>query len=135
VVFFPSTLAFSEREIGGAELKYADFLIKSGRALMYPVYKGMYERRSAAVARPGSIAERDMTIQQYKDFERSLDYLETRSDIVHDRLGYYGVSGGGWMGPIALAEETRIKAAVLWGGGLSAQKHLPEWILSISCPA
>ncbi len=126
VVFFPSILAFTERKIGGAELKIADFLVKSGRALMYPVYKGMYERRSAAVAVPGSIADRDLTIQQYKDFERSLDYLETRSDIAHDRVGYYGVSQGGWMGPIALAEETRIKAAVLWGGGLSTQKHLPE---------
>jgi formylglycine-generating enzyme required for sulfatase activity/tRNA A-37 threonylcarbamoyl transferase component Bud32/dienelactone hydrolase len=126
VVFFPSIIAFSERKIGGAELKYADFLIKSGRALMYPVYKGMYERRSAAVAVPGSIADRDLTIQQYKDFERSLDYLDTRSDIAHDRLGYYGVSQGGWIGPIALAEETRIKAAVLWGGGMSTQKHLPE---------
>ena len=103
-MFFLSIIAFSEREIGGAEFKYADFLIKSGRALMYPVYKGRYERRSAAVAVPGSIADRDLTIQQYMDFERSLDYLDTRSGIAHDRLGYYGVSQGGWIGPIALAE-------------------------------
>src|ERR1700693_5328941 len=81
VVFFPSTLALTEQKIGGAELKIADFLIKSGRALMYPVYKGTYERRSAAVATPGSITERDLTIQQYKDFERSLDYLETRPTL------------------------------------------------------
>ena len=34
-----------------------------------------------------------MVIQQYKDFARALDYLETRGDIAHDRIGYFGVSG------------------------------------------
>ena len=52
------------------------------------------------------------------DLQRSVDYLETRSDIDADRLAYIGVSWGAYMGPLALALEDRIQAAVLANGGL-----------------
>ena len=43
-----------------------------------------------------------------------------------DDLGYYGVSWGGRMGPLMLAVEPRIKAAVLNVAGLKFQRALPE---------
>jgi len=65
-------------------------------------------------------------IQWSKDLGRSLDYLETRSDITMDRLGYFGISWGTWMAPIMIAVEPRIKAAVLVAGGLQITPTQPE---------
>jgi dienelactone hydrolase len=61
-----------------------------------------------------------------KDLRRSVDYLETRTDIDHDRLAYYGISFGAVLGPINLAVENRFKTAVLAAGGCDPDKELPE---------
>ena len=39
-----------------------------------------------------------MNLQWSKDLGRSIDYLETRSDIDVHKLAYYGVSLGAAMG-------------------------------------
>jgi formylglycine-generating enzyme required for sulfatase activity/dienelactone hydrolase len=96
---------------------YWDFLVRSGRAVIIPVFKGTYERRSATLPR-GSFGERDQRIQQSKDFGRTIDYLFTRSDIDRQRLAYYGFSTGASMGPVLLALEPRIVAAALISAGL-----------------
>jgi serine/threonine protein kinase/formylglycine-generating enzyme required for sulfatase activity len=97
-----------------------DFVIKSGRAVLYPVYKGTYERqitggRPWPESRP--IAYRDWTIQLSKDLGRSIDYLETREDIDNEKIAYYGMSWGTVVGPIMLAVEERIKLGILVVGG------------------
>jgi hypothetical protein len=56
-----------------------DFLLKSGRALIVPIYKGMYERRDGYL--PGADANppasvRDHRVASSKDLGRTLDYLE-----------------------------------------------------------
>jgi dienelactone hydrolase len=102
-----------------------DFLMKSGRAVMFPVYKGTYERITHPTI-PGSSEDRDETIQRSKDLRRSVDYLEARSDIDHDRLAFYGFSWGGIEGPISLALESRFKTAILADGGCHGDKVLPE---------
>lgn len=81
----------------------------------------MYERRFNTTVGPSG--ERDYVIQQSKDLRRSLDYLETRSDIALGSLGYYGISDGARLGLIQLAVEPRIRAAVLSAGGLSPRKR------------
>jgi dienelactone hydrolase len=102
---------------------YLSFLIKSGRAVLYPVYVGTFERRNEAGAyRGGGLhAHRDWKIQLVKDFARSIDYLESRDDIDHDKLAYYGMSWGSVTAPVILAIENRLKAAVLLAGGLVEQ--------------
>src|SRR5262249_25826051 len=69
---------------------------------------------------------RDMTIQWSKDLGRSIDYLETRNDIDHSKLAYYGISMGSWACIPLLAVENRLKAAVLLAGGFPDQAPLPE---------
>jgi pimeloyl-ACP methyl ester carboxylesterase len=69
---------------------------------------------------------RDRVIQLAKDFFRSADYLETRPDIDHNRLGFLGLSFGAEHGPRLLALEKRVKVAVLVGGGLGDYKWPPE---------
>ena len=124
IIHFPPRSARFLSKIDAFDIKRIDFLVKTGRAVLFPVYQGTYERRPTES--PGPTAERDRVIQQSKDLQRSVDYLETRSDIAHDRLGYYGLSDGARLGLILLSQETRIRAAVLSMGGLSPERKPPE---------
>ena len=112
IVYFPPRSARFLAKIDELDIKRIDFLIKTGRAVLFPMYQGTYERR--VNGSPGPTAERDLVIQQAKDLQRSIDYLETRPDISSDRLGYYGVSDGARLGLIMVALEPRIHAAVFW---------------------
>jgi pimeloyl-ACP methyl ester carboxylesterase len=61
-----------------------------------------------------------------KDIGRTIDYLETRGDLLHNSIGYFGFSWGGRMGGIYPAVERRIKAVVLHVGGMGMNKTFPE---------
>jgi len=52
--------------------------------------------------------------------------LETRPDIDHARLAYFGFSAGAVRAPIVLATEPRFQAAVLAVGGLEEGHPTPE---------
>jgi eukaryotic-like serine/threonine-protein kinase len=91
---------------------------------MFPIYKGTYERYVRADE--GTTAEREMEIACLKDFSRSIDYLETRPELDHDKLAYYGVSFGSRISSIILAIDKRPKTAVLVGGGFRPEAQLPE---------
>jgi dienelactone hydrolase len=69
---------------------------------------------------------RDHMIAWSKDLGRTLDYLETRSDIRRDALAYLGLSWGSQVAPIMLAVNDRFKAAILESGGLDFSRALPE---------
>ena len=96
-------------------LTETDFVVRSGRALVYPVYKGTYER---IVKATGMNAYRELSIQRGKDLQRVVDFIESRPDLDRHRIGYYGLSLGAYHGFIGTAIEPRIKASVLAGGGL-----------------
>lgn len=96
-----------------------DFLPRSGRALVYPVYQGTYERRGKFTG--GAHEWRDLMIQWSKDLGRTLDYLETRKDVDGARLAYYGLSSGARDGPIFTSVDGRFKASVLLAGGLEGE--------------
>src|SRR5260370_2598081 len=100
-------------------------MMQSGRAVMYPVYKGSYERGTGAIWN-GLSGERDVIVQWRKDLGRSIDYLETRPDIDVKRLAFYGFSLGAFFGPILTQVDSRFKASVLLGGGLDPEIPLPE---------
>jgi eukaryotic-like serine/threonine-protein kinase len=94
---------------------------------MFPVYKGMFERWDNFKRFPkNTSAYRDHVIAWSKDLGRSVDYLETRSDIDHNRLAYEGISWGGAMGSVLPAIEGRLKALILLSPGFSPYKQLPE---------
>ena len=69
---------------------------------------------------------KDHVIMWRKEIGRTIDYLETRTDIQADKIGYLGWSWGGFMGGIFPAIEKRIKAIVLNVGGMEMHKALPE---------
>jgi hypothetical protein len=123
VVYFPPASALFLRSSENLGSREFGFLVRSGRAVLFPVYQGTYERRRPNAVRGPSVL-RDVLTQRGRDVRRSLDFLETRSDIDRTRLAYYGLSMGADMGAIVGAVEDRFKTLVLVAGGLS--DGLPE---------
>jgi cephalosporin-C deacetylase-like acetyl esterase len=117
-----------ERSSRDLDLFGNDFIVKSGRALVYPIYKSHYERGDAMTKDDpdGTVFYRDHVIFWGKDLARTIDYLETRNDLDLRQLAYYGLSTGAYLGNIFPAVEPRIKVAVLLGGGFDAATKLPE---------
>ena len=146
VIYFPGVHAYFEKSSENIAPDF-DFVVRSGRALLYPIYVGTYERRITStsvrqtpeeVVQPGSAClpvgpkgNRDLVPEWAKDIGRSIDYLETRSDIDSSHLGYMGLSLGAVWGPVLTAVEPRFKASVLVGGGLPFEK-LPSEIEPIN---
>ncbi len=130
VLYFPAAGAIYTRtpEPGGPELGVYDFMIKSGRAVMAPIFKGTYDRgdHMKTVYPDDTIAYRDHVVEWSKDLGRSIDYLETRSDIDHSKLAYSGFSWGAALGSLFPAVEDRIKVCVLMSTGFWYEKRLPE---------
>ncbi len=123
VVWFPGTEIFDERDTtrwAGYTMDMLRFFLKSGRAVVLPIYAGTLERNDGRtrerVANPNSL--RELLFQWRKDLGRTLDYLEEREDFDGDRVAYAGLSLGAAVGPIMLSLEDRFRAAMLWSGGL-----------------
>jgi cephalosporin-C deacetylase-like acetyl esterase len=101
-------------------------LLKAGRAVFYPVYKGTHERSDGKPEHYYALHVSGNPTQEYADYQvkvtedvrRSLDYLTSRPDIDSRKVAFYGLSWGGFVAPIVLAVETRFAAAVLVLGGL-----------------
>jgi len=122
VIYFPGAGSLSQDSSKDLETyiefeTFLSFIVKDGRAVLYPVYKGTFERRFEI---PSSNTHQgtEYRIQLARDFKRSIDYLETRPDIDSNRLAFYGMSWGAWLGAIIPAVEERLKASVLVVGGL-----------------
>jgi dienelactone hydrolase len=129
VVYFPGSNAIHDRSFRTAnQSRIFDFIIKSGRAVMYPVYKGTYERGDSLDTDYPDLSTfyRDHVVMWAKDMRRSIDYLETRSDIDARRIAYYGVSWGGYLGGLMPAVEPRIRTVLLYVAGLENQRGQPE---------
>lgn len=125
VVFFPSArvLDLSDSRALG-DVSFFDYVVQSGRAVIYPIYQGTYERSGRTVV-PGASQKMALTVQQYQDVARSLDYLATRPDIDTTKLAYLGVSWGAADGVIyTTLLQNRLKTAVLLDGGLFLDKPL-----------
>ncbi|MDQ3136184.1 MAG: SUMF1/EgtB/PvdO family nonheme iron enzyme, partial [Gemmatimonadota bacterium] len=128
VVYFPGSNAIRDRAPQNLQWRSIDFILKSGRALAYPVYKGTYQRSDslATDVQDTSNFYRDHVIMWAKDLRRAVDYLETRPEVATDHLVYYGVSWGGAMGALMAAVEPRITSNVLYVAGLSFERTRPE---------
>jgi dienelactone hydrolase len=121
---------------------FLSFLVKNGRAVLYPVYKGTFERSdpalNAILMGDESFAYSEFLVQMVKDLRRSLDYLETRPDIDSGKLAYYGMSWGAGLGAIIPAVEERFGASVLVAGGLGRparpEAHPANYVSRVRAP-
>ncbi|MFC1634689.1 SUMF1/EgtB/PvdO family nonheme iron enzyme [Planctomycetota bacterium] len=129
VVYFPSSASFAQRSSQNLET-YLEFkyflapLVENGRAVLYPVYKGTFERGNnelyAIHGGPKTHQYTEFFVKVVKDFRRCIDYLQQeRSDIDGQKFAYWGFSTGGSYGTIITAVENRLVASVLAVGGMS----------------
>ena len=127
VIYFPGA--------GAAQLTSSDTLldgpqyltvVRSGRAVVYPVFWGTYERHSQRALLRTPAARRERTLNWVRDLNRVADYIETRPDLDKTRIGYLGFSQGAWVAPVLAASEPRIKTLILLSGGLPTGMYSPE---------
>lgn len=128
ILFFPGSNDIYSKKFETRFVNSVDFIVKGGRALIYPILKGTNERSDELKSDlpDESVFYRDHLIMWRKDIGRTIDYLETRKDIQTGKLGFLGWSWGGYMGGIIPAIEKRFKAVVLNVGGMTMLKSLPE---------
>jgi dienelactone hydrolase len=128
VLFFPGSTALLLRTFSLYTTAALDAVLRSGRAVLYPVYKGTYERGDGMESDVANETSnwRDHVIMWEKDASRALDYAETRPELDHNRVAYYGYSWGAELGGLIPAVEPRIKVCILAKGGLDFKRSLPE---------
>lgn len=127
VIYFPGSASLFQTSSEHIDEYYEfpiflSFLVKTGRAVVYPVYQGTFERRNEQSpglhTGPRTHAYTEFVIQLVKDFRRTIDYLETREDIDVDKLAFYGMSWGSMLGTVIPAVEQRVKTSIILAGGL-----------------
>lgn len=128
VVTFPGSNVIFQKRSPGAVPEYFDYLSRSGRAVVFPVYKGTFERNDGMTSTWPSPTHRhsEYVVKQVKDFKRTLDYLQTRPEFDSTKVAYLGFSWGGRLGAIVPAVDRRVKLNLLVLGGLAAGRALPE---------
>ena len=130
IVYMPNAGAWDQRTAPGLTNPPFAFLVRSGRAVAYPVYKGSLERSNNEYHGGDQLKStslwRDYVIYFSKDLRRTIDYLATRSDIDANELGWFAVSRGAALSPMMLVPEPRIKVAALWIPGLYLEHMAAE---------
>jgi eukaryotic-like serine/threonine-protein kinase len=128
LVLFPGSNALYDREIDDETVEILAFLMRNGRAVAVPSYKGTYDRQdpSLALRTSSTVAYRDAMITWGKDLRRSVDYLQSRPDLDGERIGYLGISLGGRLGGLMMGIEDRFRLGILYVAGLGMIQVRPE---------
>ena len=124
VVYFPGSSAQQQKSSQDLE-KYVwfevdlSFLLQDGRAVLFPIYKGTFEREDPVLtgAPRDSRLYTEYRIRLVREFRACIDYLEIRPDIDAGKIAYLGFSWGGALGAIIPAVEERLRASILKVGG------------------
>lgn len=131
VIYMPASDALDNKHaldnaqaIGG--LSITKMLVLSGRAVLFPVWKGMYERSDGF--EDSAAYFREHAYQWVSELRESVEFLYSRPDIDRERIGFHGFSFGAMWGPLFIALEPRIKAGVLLMGGLPGPIQSREFL-------
>lgn len=118
IVFSPSARVLElhdSRNLG--DIKFFDYIVQSGRAVLYPIFYGTYERQGKTVY-VGAAQQLAYLANRSKDLGRSLDYLDTRPDMDKNKVAYLGVSMGSAEGVIyATIAQNRLRTVIFLDGG------------------
>ncbi len=114
---------------GGFSLDSYEFIVRSGRALIWPVYYGSYQRYDNYFQ--ASPKERDfLSIRQMSnwriDLGTTIDFLETRDDLASDKIAYFGFSYGVSAASPLVALEDRLTTAVFVSGGFMPREIVSQ---------
>jgi formylglycine-generating enzyme required for sulfatase activity/dienelactone hydrolase len=124
LVYHPSAGAYSSTYASMEGFNRMEFIIRSGRAVIYPIYVGTFDRQ---LPPPQSAAEaKERLVKRVQEMQHAVEYLVSRDDIDASKLGYLGASWGAAWAPVMVSLEERFRTAVLFEGGLYQQKAPPE---------
>ncbi len=100
---------------------FLEFFVRSGRAVIFPIIKGSFERREETTSfyQFGTHKFTNYITKVVKDYRRCLDYLETRSDFDMEKIAFYGMSMGPVFGSYLSAVDDRIKTNIFYAGGIN----------------
>jgi eukaryotic-like serine/threonine-protein kinase len=128
IVIWPASDAFVLRDTRRLSMNTVNYLARSGRAVLYPIYEHTYGRGATinGDAPAATIEHRDQMLRWITEMRRSIDYVFTRADIDTTRFAFVGSSWGARIGGTALAIEPRIRTAILTVPGFSASAIRPE---------
>jgi formylglycine-generating enzyme required for sulfatase activity/dienelactone hydrolase len=124
LVYHPSAGAHSSTFASMEGFNRMEFIIRSGRAVIYPIYLGTFDRQLPPARSAAEGKER--VVKRFQDMRQSVEYLVRRDDIDVSKLGYFGASWGSTWAPVMVSLEERFRTAVLFEGGLSQQQFAPE---------
>jgi formylglycine-generating enzyme required for sulfatase activity/dienelactone hydrolase len=118
IIFCPGTGAWVVHSVFEYSSTYgADRVTKNGRAFVFPVLRGTFERKTPP-EKTAKTTESEENVMFVKEIMRTIDYLETRPEFDAGKFAFEGISSGGICGSIIPAIDGRIKAAVLLSAGL-----------------
>lgn len=103
--------------------RFLDFVRKSGRMTVLPIYSGSLERNNGRTLQrfnQGPISQGELINEWSKDVGRTLDYLTERGDVEMDSLAYVGLSLGAAVAPSVVGRQSRFATVILWSGGFAA---------------
>jgi eukaryotic-like serine/threonine-protein kinase len=124
LVYHPSAGARSSTYASMEGVNRMEFIIRSGRAVIYPIYLETFDRQLPPAR---SEAEwKDRVVKRFQDMRQSVEYLVSRDDIDVSKIGYLGASWGSAWAPVMVSQEERFRTAVLFEGGLYQQQTAPE---------
>jgi dienelactone hydrolase len=132
VVYFPGLTSFAGRASSDnlqPQPGITDFIVKGGRAIVWPIYKGSYERWDTFLNLQGEESLRTYRARMFQwrqDLGRILDLMSARKEIDVQRVAYVGASFGASMALPLLALEDRLKVVVLLAPGVPYRVLPPE---------
>ena len=112
IIFVPGLNAVNSMTIKDMNVyNNVDFFLKSGRAVIWPVYYSTFGRGEIRPINLNTWKQVHKLIMT--DFQIVCDYLQTRPDIDSEKIAYYGYSWGGALATYILAIEKRVKLGIL----------------------
>ncbi|NNK49232.1 MAG: hypothetical protein HKP01_10200 [Gemmatimonadetes bacterium] len=104
-----------------------DAVLRTGRAVAVPVLFGTYEPYDPAKHDEGGMFWQppEITVRWVNELRRAVDYLESRPEVDHQRIAYYGMYVGATHAPVVLALEPRIKVGFTDTGALHTWAAYP----------
>lgn len=99
-----------------------DFVPRSGRVLIWPVYSGSHERydnyhADSGAERGGRALERNRRIRD--ETGRVIDYLAGTPEFDGSSVALVALSYGATIAPMVLSTESRIQSAVIFSAGIA----------------
>jgi dienelactone hydrolase len=122
VIYFPNSAVFLNKqsydeiaESAPSGWTVPEMLVRGGRAVLYPIWQGSFER---FVTIPATNAFfREAVPRWASELRQSVEFLRSRPDLDANRTAYYGNSVGAAWAPNLLATEPRVQTAILLAGG------------------